>query len=72
MLFSEHLTRADIQKLNNLRKAARNKKEHKTKEQQKQPVKVKKKEKLSQRDLKELMGMNMQTLRREKGAMRRR
>lgn len=73
MLFSDHLTREEIQRVNNLRKAIRNQKEHKSKSVPKeQPVKVKKKEKLSQRDLKELMGMNMQTLRREKGAMKRR
>lgn len=69
MLFSEHLTRADIQKLNNLRKAVRNKKEHKPKEQ---PVKVKRNEKLSRRDIEDLMGIHKDTYKRERGAVKRR
>lgn len=68
MLFKDHLTRQEIQHVNNLRKAARNQKEVKPKEQ---PVKVKKKEKLSQRDLEELMGIHKDTYKRERGAIKR-
>lgn len=69
MLISEKLKRVDIQKLNNLRKAARNKKEHKPKEQ---PIKVKRHEKLSTREIEDLMGIRKDTYKRERGAVKRR
>lgn len=61
MKFADHLSKADIQKFNQLRKADRNKKEHKPKP----------KEKLSQRDIEELMGMNRDRYQRRNGAVRR-
>lgn len=70
MLFKDHLTRQEIQHVNNLRKATRNQKEVKTQPTE-QPKKTKRKEKLSRGDLVNLMGMNRQTLKRERGAMRR-
>jgi len=68
MKFADYLSKEDIRKFNQLRRAARNKKEHKpvvTKPQ------LKKKENLSSRDLKELMGTNMATYKRVNGAVRR-
>jgi hypothetical protein len=72
MLFSDHLTREDIQRVNNLRKAIRNQKEVKPKVSTKQPVKVKKQERLSRRDLEDLMGVHKDTYKRERGAVKRR
>ncbi|MCM3599379.1 hypothetical protein M3175_01445 [Robertmurraya korlensis] len=73
MLFSDHLTREEIQRVNNLRKAIRNQKEHKSKSLPKeQRVKVKKKENLSRRDIEDLMGIRKDTYKRERGAVKRR
>lgn len=73
MLFSDHLTREEIQRVNNLRKAIRNQKEDKAKPLPKeQPVKVKKKENLSIRDIEDLMGIRKDTYKRERGAVKRR
>lgn len=62
MKFAEHLTKADIQKFNQLRKAERNKKENKPKRN---------KEKLSRKDIEELMGTHRDTYKRVNGAVRR-
>lgn len=68
-MISQLLTKKEIQKVNSLRKAARNQKELKSKPQ---PVKKKADEKLSRRDWEEIMGVGRQVLKREKGAMKRR
>ena len=70
MLFADHLSKADIQKFNQLRKAERNKKESK-------PIantstKKNNKERLSQRELKELMDVNKEVYKRVRGSWRRR
>lgn len=69
MLFKDHLTREEIQRVNNLRKAARNKTKSKPKEQ---PVKTKRNGKLSRRDIEDLMGIRKDTYKRERGAVKRR
>lgn len=75
MLFAEHLTKEKIQRLNQLRRAERNKKQSNPKPKPKPKPKEKPKrgkEKLSRRDIENLMGMNMDTYKRERGAMKRR
>lgn len=66
MKFADHLSKADIQKVNQLRRASKNKKEkpkdnHKTK---------KKNEKFSRRDIEDLMGTRRDTYKRVNGAWR--
>lgn len=73
MKFAEHLTKEKIQRLNQLRRAERNMKQSKPNPKPKQKEKPKRgKEKLSRRDIENLMGMNMDTYKRERGAMKRR
>ena len=63
MKFAEHLSKRDIQKFNTIRKIDRNKKEHKTKKQDKQ-------EELSHCDLIELMGIHKSTYKKVRGSWR--
>jgi hypothetical protein len=73
MLFAEHLTKEKIQRLNQLRRAERNKKQSNPKPKPKQKEKpMRGNEKLSRRDIENLMGMNRDTYKRERGAMKRR
>lgn len=62
MLFSEHLNKEDIRKFNQLRKAAMGKKKI---------SKKKKGERLTKKDLDELMGVNRDIYQRRNGAIRR-
>lgn len=62
MIFADHLTKEQIQKFNQLRLKERNKKEHKPKRN---------KEHLTRKDIENLMGMNMDTYERRRGAVRR-
>lgn len=62
MKFADHLSKEEIRKFNQLRKAERNKKEHRHKRN---------KEKLSVRDIEELMGTHRDTYERRRGAVRR-
>jgi len=86
MKFADHLSKETIRKFNQLRKAERNKKESKPKknkiyghranfaiidEMVEYPAQSQKKEKLSQRDLKELMGTRRDIYKRHNGAWRR-
>lgn len=73
MLFAEHLTKEKIQRLNQLRRAERYKKQSNPKPKPKQKEKpMRGNEKLSRRDIENLMGMNRDTYKRERGAMKRR
>lgn len=64
MKFADQLSKETIQHFNQLRRSSRNQKEKtKTKKQQ---------EKLSRRDLEDLMGKNRDTYKRVNGAVRRR
>lgn len=66
MKFADHLSKEDIRNFNQLRKAERNKKEHKT------VSKPKKKEHFSRRQLEDLMDVNKDVYKRVNGAWRRR
>lgn len=83
MKFADHLSRADIQKFNNIKRAAKNKKEHKTKknkledghrpnaiiiDENVEPAKRKMKEKVNWVDI---MGINRDIYTRRNGAVRR-
>jgi hypothetical protein len=71
MKFADHLSKKDIQKFNSLRRAAENKKEHRTKKpkEDERPAKQKKKdEKVNWVDI---MGMNRDIYTRKNGAVRR-
>lgn len=61
MKFADHLSKQDIQKFNQMRKASKNK----------PVIKPKKKENLSQRDLMDLMGVNKDVYIKKNGAWRR-
>lgn len=64
MKFADHLNKETIQHFNQLRRSSRNKKEKaKPKKQQ---------EKLSRRDIEDLMGKHRDTYKRVNGAVRRR
>ncbi|MGD6967123.1 hypothetical protein ACQCVP_11890 [Rossellomorea vietnamensis] len=65
MKFADHLSREQIQKFNQMRK-----KQQKTEEKQKKPVKVK--EQLSRKDWEEIMGTKRDTYKRVGGAVKRR
>jgi hypothetical protein len=64
MKFADHLTKEQIQKFNQLRRAERNKKENKPKHKSK-------KENLSYKDIEELMGTHRDIYTRKNGAVRR-
>lgn len=63
MKFAEHLSKEQIRKFNQMRKSPKKKKAK---------IQQHKKEKLSERDLRDLMGMNRDTFERRRGAVRRR
>ncbi|MET1176913.1 hypothetical protein ABG775_02865 [Peribacillus simplex] len=62
MKFADHLSKSDIQKFNQLRRGSK---------QSKPESKPKRKEELSFKDVKDLMGMNRDTYKRVGGSVRR-
>lgn len=63
MKFADHLTKQDIQRFNQIRRANRNEKEHKSKKRVS--------ESLSRKDLEELMGVHRDIYFRKNGAVKR-
>lgn len=64
MKFADHLSKAQIQQFNQLRRSSRNQKE--------KPKPKKQQENLNQRDWEDIMGTRRDTYKRVKGAVRRR